>query len=178
MIYIMTPAHDASLSFPTTSSAADTSGISPAALQREQFGRRMSALARLWRRAIDHELASLNLTDATWRPLIHLHLVDHPIRQKDLAAKLGLDGSSVVRLLDILAADGLLERTDDAADRRAKLLRLTDAGHALARRVHGRIQKFELALLKDVDDSDIMRFSAVFDRLEAELDPERKKGAA
>ena len=138
----------------------------------------MSALARQWRRAIDQELASLHLTDATWRPLIHLHLVDQPIRQKDLAARLGLDGSSVVRLLDILAADGLLERTDDAADRRAKLLRLTDAGHALARRVHGRIQEFELALLGDVDDADIARFSAVFDRLESELDPERKKGAA
>lgn len=138
----------------------------------------MSALARQWRRAIDHELVSLNLTDATWRPLIHLHLVDQPIRQKDLAAKLGLDGSSVVRLLDILAADGLLERTDDAADRRAKLLRLTDAGHALARRVHGRIQEFEMALLRDVDDSDISRFSAVFDRIEAELDPERSKGVA
>lgn len=162
----------------SSSSASDASDISPVALQREQFGRRMSALARQWRRAIDQELASLKLTDATWRPLIHLHLVDQPIRQKDLAAKLGLDGSSVVRLLDILAADGLLERTDDAADRRAKLLRLTDAGHALARRVHGRIQEFEMALLRDVDDSDIARFSAVFDRIEAELDPERSKGEA
>ena len=138
----------------------------------------MSALARHWRRAIDHELASLNLTDATWRPLIHLHLVDHPIRQKDLAARLGLDGSSVVRLLDILCADGLVERTDDAADRRAKLLHLTDAGHALARRVHVRIQEFEQDLLRDIDDSDIARFSAVFDRLETELEPERNKGAA
>ncbi|GGX29689.1 transcriptional regulator [Pigmentiphaga litoralis] len=162
----------------TARPAAASDLPSDIASRREQFGRRLSALARHWRRAIDHELASLNLTDATWRPLIHLHLVDHPIRQKDLAARLGLDGSSVVRLLDILCADGLVERTDDAADRRAKLLSLTDAGHALARRVHVRIQAFEHDLLRDIDDSDIARFSKVFDQLEAELEPERNKGAA
>lgn len=140
------------------------------ATARNTFGRRLSALARAWRRAIDQELASLNLTDATWRPLIHLHQVDAPIRQKDLAANLGLDGSSVVRLLDILSADGLVERTDDPQDRRAKLLRLTPAGTELAARVYVRIQAFEQRLLRGVQDSDVVRFAAVFDLLEAELD--------
>ena len=140
---------------------------------RDTFGRRLSALARGWRRAIDHELASLNLTDATWRPLIHLHLVGAPIRQKDLAACLGLDGSSVVRLLDILSADGLVERTDDPNDRRAKLLKLTPAGSEVATRVHVRIQAFEQRLLQGVKDTDIERFSVVFDLLEAGLDPTR-----
>ena len=142
-------------------------------IERDTFGRRLSALARSWRRAIDNELAELNLTDATWRPLIHLHLVAAPIRQKDLAAYLGLDGSSVVRLLDILCADGLVERTDDPNDRRAKLLKLTAAGSELAARVHVRIQAFEQRLLQDVKDNDIARFSMVFDLLEAELDPTR-----
>jgi MarR family transcriptional regulator for hemolysin len=40
------------------------------------------------------------------------------MRQKDLAASLSLDSSSVVRLLDALQNSGLIERREEAADRR------------------------------------------------------------
>ena len=42
------------------------------------------------------------------------------MRQKDLAAALGLDGSSVVRLLDALETSGHIERREEGKDRRAK----------------------------------------------------------
>ncbi|MFC7553484.1 MarR family winged helix-turn-helix transcriptional regulator [Pseudoroseomonas wenyumeiae] len=51
------------------------------------------------------------------------------------AASLGLDGSSVVRLLDALQAAGFIERREEEADRRARAILLTPAGRALVAQV-------------------------------------------
>ena len=74
--------------------------------RREAFASLISLLGRQWRRAVDRRLQPLGLTEATWLPLIHLSRAPSPPRQKDLAATLVLDGSSVVRLLDALAGAG------------------------------------------------------------------------
>jgi len=49
-------------------------------------------------------------------------------RHKDLAASVGIEGPSMVRLLDTLIDKGFLERSEDASDRRSKLLRLPPEG--------------------------------------------------
>ncbi|WP_410859550.1 MarR family winged helix-turn-helix transcriptional regulator, partial [Paraburkholderia sp. SIMBA_054] len=56
------------------------------------------------------------MTDATWVPLVHLHQTGGGLTQKELAALVGIDGSSLVRLLDILCRQGLAERRVDERD--------------------------------------------------------------
>ncbi|MBC9180135.1 MarR family winged helix-turn-helix transcriptional regulator [Pseudoroseomonas ludipueritiae] len=90
---------------------------------------------RQWRRAVDRRLQPFGLSEATWRPLLHLARAPAPMRQKELAASLGLDGSSVVRLLDALQAAGFIERREEEADRRARAILLTPEGRALVARV-------------------------------------------
>jgi MarR family transcriptional regulator, transcriptional regulator for hemolysin len=97
---------------------------------RESFGSLVALSGRQWRRAVDRRLQPFGLTEATWLPLIHLARAPVPPRQKDLAASLVLDGSSVVRLLDALETSGLIERREESADRRAKIISLTT--HALS----------------------------------------------
>src|SRR5215471_8375318 len=92
---------------------------------RDGFGSLVARAARQWRRAVDRRLQPFGLTEATWLPLIYLSRVPAPMRQKDLAAALGLDGSSVVRLLDALEASGHIERREAGTDRRAKTITLT-----------------------------------------------------
>jgi len=140
---------------------------------RRGLGFRLVLLARRWRQAVDAELHAAGLTDATWRPLIHLHKVGEGMRQKDLAASLGMDGSSVVRLLDVLASQGLLERREDPADGRAKTLHLTPEGRRLARHVQALIVAFEERLLHGVDDDEIVALGRAFDRIEGNLPPAR-----
>jgi len=91
--------------------------------------------ARQWRRAVNRRLQPFGLSEATWRPLLHLARAPAPMRQKELAASLGLDGSSVVRLLDALQAAGFIERREEEADRRARAILLTPAGRALVAQV-------------------------------------------
>lgn len=92
------------------------------------FGKLLGQAARLWRRLADQRLQPHGLTEATWLPLLHIANSDGPLRQKELAAALSLDGSSIVRLLDNLEQGGLVLRCEEGRDRRAKEIRLTDAG--------------------------------------------------
>src|SRR5262249_10555638 len=102
---------------------------------RDGFGALVARTARQWRRAVDRELQPFDLSEATWLPLLHPARAEAPMRQKDLAASLAVDNSAVVRLLDALETAGLVERRDDAADRRAKAIVVTKAGAATVAKV-------------------------------------------
>lgn len=99
------------------------------------FGYDLALVARKWRRTLDDALARYGLSDASWRPLLHLDRLGDGARQNDLAQSLGIEGPSLVRLLDKLVDAGLLTRREDATDRRAKTLHLTKAGVSAVERV-------------------------------------------
>ena len=98
------------------------------------FGALATRSTRNWRRAVDRRLQPFGLTEATWLPLLRVARAETPMRQKDLAAALSLDGSSVVRLLDALQASGFVERREEE-DRRAKTIVLTALGRRTVERV-------------------------------------------
>src|ERR1700710_362345 len=102
---------------------------------QDGFGAFVSRAARQWRRAVDRRLRPFGLSEATWLPLIYLARTAGPMRQKDLAAALTLDGSSVVRLLDALAASGLVERRGEDGDRRARIIVPTRRGLSIVEQV-------------------------------------------
>lgn len=98
---------------------------------RQSFGQHLAQIARQWRKAVDTRLRPVGLTEATWLPLLYISRAKTPMRQRDLAAALSLDDSSVVRLLDALQSSGLIERRDSLSDRRVKTLHLTKEGRAV-----------------------------------------------
>lgn len=104
-------------------------------LAGRRFGTLVGIAARQWRKAVDARLQAFGLTEATWLPLLRLAQAERPMRQKDLAALLMLDTSSMVRIVGNLAAAGLIEQRPDEEDGRAKAIVITEAGKALARRV-------------------------------------------
>ena len=64
---------------------------------------------------------------ATW--LVLHHAFEAPdLSQSHLAARLDIEAPTLVRHLDRLEADGLLERRRDRSDRRVVRVRLTPAG--------------------------------------------------
>jgi len=114
---------------------------------RDGFGGLIARAARQWRRAVDRRLQPFGLTEATWLPLIHLARAPGPLRQKDLAASLVLDGSSVVRLLDALEVSGLIERRGESTDRRAKTITLTSRGLSIIDQVEAASREVRNATL-------------------------------
>lgn len=122
---------------------------------RATFGALLAQTARQWRRAVDHDLQPFGLTEATWLPLTHLARAPEALRQKQLAAALSLDGSAVVRLLDALQAAGLIERREQATDRRAKHIVLTAAGRTMVERVEASARRVRDDALGDIPAQDI-----------------------
>ena len=121
---------------------------------RDAFGSLIARTARQWRRAVDRRLEPCGLTEATCLPLIYLARAPAPMRQKDLAAALALDGSSVVRLLDALATAGLITR-EEGADRRAKTIAVTAQGWSIIEQVEAVSREVRNATLAGLSDEAI-----------------------
>lgn len=136
-----------------------------------EFGYQLAFAARRWRRELDEALAGFGLTDASWRPLVHLGRLGEGARQNDLARSLGIEGPSLVRLLDRLAAAGLVERREDPSDRRAKTLHLTAEGRDLVARLRAVVAKACAAMIEDVGEEDFAACMRVFAAISARAEP-------
>lgn len=144
-------------------------------VDKENLLYRLGCLTRRWRQVLDNTFQSLGLTDAAWRPLLHLHHLGDGIRQKDLAASLGIEGPSLTRILDQLIAKGLVERIEDASDRRAKLLALSPQGGALVARIAGQVATLEDNLLSQFSGEEIEEVCSFVERLESRLQLTRSR---
>jgi|SRR6185369_2687271 len=136
---------------------------------------RLAYLTRRWRKVLDAEFQSSGLTDATWRPLLHLSILGDGVRQKDLAASVGIEGPSLVRLIDTLVIKGLVQRSEDGTDRRAKLLCLTPEGQLIVARIKEIVAPLENELLSPFSDSDIARFGQFIMSLESTINDVRSR---
>ncbi|SIQ82809.1 MarR family transcriptional regulator, transcriptional regulator for hemolysin [Paracoccus thiocyanatus] len=136
---------------------------------RAQFGMRFSLLARRWRRAVDARLSAAGLSDATWVPLVHLKETGGGISQKELAALVGVDGSSLVRVLDILEREGMIERRRDQADGRARLIHLTASGEARVGQIRAELGRVEETMLCDLADRELTAMLTHFETIDRRM---------
>ncbi|MBY7843328.1 MarR family transcriptional regulator [Vibrio fluvialis] len=134
-------------------------------MSRQKFGIQFSIAARLWRRHLDQRLAQADIKDISWSPLLHLDEFGDGISQKDLAASVGMEGSTLVRLLDTLEQKGQIERQADSHDRRAKRIYLTDAGREQVSALRAELLQIETEMLADVSDEQIDVMLEVLDGL-------------
>jgi MarR family transcriptional regulator for hemolysin len=137
---------------------------------RDGFGALVARTARQWRRAVDRALQPFDLSEATWLPLLHFSRAAAPMRQRDLAASLGVDNSAVVRLLDALEASGLVERRDDAGDRRAKAIVVTKAGAATVAQVEMVSRRLRQQLLAGIPEAELAAAARVLEAICRHLD--------
>lgn len=120
-----------------------------------EIGFLIRRIGRLWRREADQALADHGLSQATALPLVVLLRWGKSARQGVLAEEMGIEGPSLVRLVDLLQAEGLVERREDPTDRRAKMLRLTAIGETKAEEIDRVLQRVRSYLLKDLSSEDI-----------------------
>lgn len=133
----------------------------------DQFGFHFVTLARRWRRAVDSALLAAGLTDATWAPLIHLSQMGDGISQTELAARVGLDTSSLVRLIDLLVERELVERRIDPRDRRARQIVLTPIGIVEVEQLQGQLLAIEARLLAGIPEDQLRSMLDGFERINA-----------
>ena len=95
----------------------------------EQVGERYLAVHHRMFRAVNEAMSECGLSMARTKVLRRLH-EQGPTRQSVLATDFELSPHSITDIVDGLERHGLAERRPDPADRRAKLVAITDAGQA------------------------------------------------
>lgn len=136
----------------------------------QQFTSALLRLGRVYRRECNHTLAEHGMSDARALPVLHIARAGGGIRQGVLAEELGVEGPSLVRILDQLCAAGLVERRDDPTDKRAKTLHLTPEGDELAVVVEQTVQNLRASLLAQVSPEDLATTLRTFAAFEAALE--------
>ncbi|SAI55048.1 marR family transcriptional regulator [Bordetella ansorpii] len=125
----------------------------------------LPVLARAYRSAADKVLAGYGLSQATAWPVILAGRLGDGVRQGALAEALGIEGPSLVRLLDHLVSAGLIERREDPSDRRARTLHLTESGQALRAKLEDVLTRIRRELFKGIDADDVAACLRVFEKL-------------
>ena len=132
-----------------------------------ELGFLIARLARVWRRKADQVLSDHGLSDATAIPLLILSREDIGVRQGVLAEVMRIEGPSLVRLIDLLASEGLVERREDPTDRRAKLLHLTALGKSRVEHVNYLLKQLREELLQDATRAELATAFDVLSRIES-----------
>src|ERR1700685_2726639 len=97
----------------------------PAFSPEREVGFALHDVARMLRTYADQRARDLNMTRAQWSVLVKLQRCEGA-NQSELADQLDLAPITLGRLIDKMTAAGLVERRDDATDRRANRLFLTE----------------------------------------------------
>ncbi|MCD9143993.1 MarR family winged helix-turn-helix transcriptional regulator [Streptomyces albireticuli] len=130
----------------------------------------LARVARLHRIAAGQLLRRLGLHPG--QELLMMHLWDHgPQPQAQLIDLLGLDASTVTRMVQRLEQAGFVRRQRSDTDRRAVLVEPTAAAQALQEQVVQAWQQLEELTLHGLDDSERAAVSRLLGRIEGNLGP-------
>ncbi|WP_416137477.1 transcriptional regulator SlyA [Halomonas sp. HK25] len=132
----------------------------------ENIGFQLSRLPRLWRAIIDERLAPLGLTQTRWVTLYHLWRLGDGQPQCDLARAIGVEAPSLVRTLDQLSRQGLVERRPCDQDRRTKRVFLTPAATPLLQRIDTVVREARGEMLAGLSEQDVTMLAELLSRVE------------
>jgi MarR family transcriptional regulator for hemolysin len=140
------------------------------ALVQAELGLLVSRLGRVWRRRADQALSAHGLSEAMSTPLLILSRRGKCVRQGVLANEMGIEGPSLVRLIDLLQAEGLVERREDPTDRRAKMLHVTPLGEAKVAEINRVLQRLRAELMNGIPSEDLAITFRVLRQIEQTAD--------
>jgi len=131
----------------------------------ERFSTALHNSARGWRLAVDRRLKHLGLSQAGWMTVAMIAKAAAPLSQIELAQRLGIEGATLVAMLDRLARAGLIQRQPSPVDRRVKHIALTPDGAALYDAVRAEADAVRLELLRGVDPALLRRMTEFLEDL-------------
>ena len=119
-----------------------------------EFAADLGRVSRRWRMRLNERLKHTGLTQSRWIALLHLSN-SGPISQRELAERIGVEGPSVVRVLDWLEDQDLVARDACGDDRRVKLVRLTEEAEPILKELTRISDGLRREVLADISPEDL-----------------------
>jgi MarR family transcriptional regulator for hemolysin len=141
--------------------AAETAA-SPPDVRKRAIGRKLTVISRqLWQQ-FDQSVQSAGVSRAKWG-LIAAVARNPGATQRAIAAMLQVTEVTAGRMIDRLCEDGLLERRENAQDRRGYCVYLTAAAKPLLDRLGEAAATYEAEAFAGLSDDDLLRLETLLD---------------
>jgi len=124
-------------------------------IEYKNFSKLLHLTSRALRMAIDRRLKYLGLSQASWVAVAAIASAPAPLSQSELAQLLGVEGATIVSMVDRLVKLDLVQRVPTQTDRRKKLLVVTAQGKALYEKVRSEADAIGKEILGNVAEQDM-----------------------
>lgn len=132
---------------------------------RAEFPFAVARVTRRWRKLLDERLKDLGVTQARWTTMFYLQRGGEGLTQRELAKLMAIENPTLVRLLDSLEHQELIERRPCPRDRRARRLYLTPDGTSFMKVLNERAAELREEMLAGLSDKEISDTVEVFHRI-------------
>lgn len=136
----------------------------------ERFSNALHNTARGWRQAVDRRLKYLGMSQASWMTIAVAAKAGTPLSQSELADRLGVEGATMVAMIDRLVKAGLVLREPSTVDRRIKRVVVTTAGQRLYDTVKTEAAAVRKELLAHVDSGKLAAATEVLEAMSGMFD--------
>ena len=126
--------------------------------------------ARRWRKLANDRIRAVGQSMARWETMYLLACSDDALNQTALAKLLGVEGPTMVRMLDVLEKDGLITRQQSKTDRRVTNNEITEKGREATRDIMAITNELREELLRDIDPAKLAVTLEVLEQIHAKLD--------
>jgi MarR family transcriptional regulator for hemolysin len=136
----------------------------------ERFSGALHNTSRAWRQALDRRLKYLGVSQASWMTIAMAAKARSPLSQSELADRLGVEGATMVAMVDRLVKAGLVVREPSTTDRRVNRVVLTEAGTVLYGKVLTEAAAFRKELLANLDPQQLLVATELLEGLQGAID--------
>jgi MarR family transcriptional regulator, transcriptional regulator for hemolysin len=136
----------------------------------ERFSDALHNTSRSWRQAVDRRLKYLGVSQASWMTIAIAAKARSPLSQSELADKLGVEGATMVAMIDRLVKAGLANREASTTDRRVKRVVLTSAGLKIYEKVKTEAAALRKELLAGTDQRKLFAATELLEGLQGIID--------
>jgi MarR family transcriptional regulator for hemolysin len=137
---------------------------------QERFTATLHNAARSWRLALDRRLKHLGVSQASWLTIAVVARASSLLSQSELADRLGVEGATMVAMIDRLVRAGLVLRVPSETDRRVKKVDLTESGKRLYENLKAEADTFRRELLAAIAPERLLAATELLEQLQAILD--------
>ena len=110
---------------------------------------------RRWRKLANERIRPTGHTMARWEALFLVAFSDHALTQGELARLLNVEGPTLVRMLDVLAKEGRIERRQSEIDRRVTTKAITVKGRQAIDDIMSVTNALRIELLQGLDPEEL-----------------------
>ena len=107
----------------------------------------------------------MHLRQARWTTMMFLHRGGGGLFQRELAELMSINQPSLVRMLDVLEAQHLIQRHPDPRDRRVQQLHLAQQGEALVAQIGRHAERLNQTLLEGLTDDELAATTRVLQKM-------------